>query len=639
MSRSNNPGRGAGSARKPLVLTSIGCALLVAMPAPSGASPQETSVQRVERQIEAARSLIRRTTNDAVRAELQQHLALKQRDLENLKRRAELEEKEKHLARRQRRNSLYALNEFLCSIDSESHAAAKESRDAGSDIWTQRKKRAKDEEELKRLQRSDDVNEEKVAALEQEIRNTEERILLHMAKKEAADLKAGLVQEARRIQEKVDSLPAKPAPTIRLLVEKRNYIREEDKQREDLSVRIEGFEARRAEVAASLALSQEKSEHTDSAIDLLQKKRRLDRKDKELKRLLDLADIERDSLSDRVELQQGRLESIEESIASASKLQSLYERELALMLDDHAGLRKRYWLRILVPLTMVAAVLMLQLLVSGVILTWFYDKNHLFVARRLTGYAGLLIVICLLTSFFLEDLKAIATVLGIAGAALVIALQDLCSSFAGWFVIVASRKVRVGDRIEVDGHLGDVVDIQLLRTTMLELNNWLGADEPTGRVIIIPNSFIFKSKVLNSAHVHPYIWSRLDVTVTFETPAQEARDLLQRILEEETQEEFNAASRAGEEMAHKYGVPDTTYKPKLYSVIVDSGVAFSLLYVSHYRRRVAVRNRVNERIVAEFEKNAHINFAYPTQRHIPTAEPGGLHVTVNQPAGDSTTTG
>jgi small-conductance mechanosensitive channel len=239
----------------------------------------------------------------------------------------------------------------------------------------------------------------------------------------------------------------------------------------------------------------------------------------------------------------------------------------------------------------------------------------------MAGYLVFLLVLLVLSVFFLEDIKAIATVLGIAGAALVIALQDLCSSFAGWFVIVASGKVKVGDRIEIDGHLGDVIDIQLLRVTLIEVNNWLGIDEPTGRIVVVPNSFIFKSKVLNYSHVHPYIWSRLDITVTFETPAAEAQELLSRILTEETREEFAKAAHAATDMERRYGIADTTYQPKVYSTIADSGVTFSLLYVSHYRQRTAARNRLNERIVAEFGKRPHCAFAYPTERHIPTPVP------------------
>jgi small-conductance mechanosensitive channel len=220
--------------------------------------------------------------------------------------------------------------------------------------------------------------------------------------------------------------------------------------------------------------------------------------------------------------------------------------------------------------------------------------------------------------------------MGIVGAAVVIALQDLCSSFAGWFVIVTSRKVKVGDRVEIEGHRGDIIDIQMLRTTLLELNNWLGVDEPTGRVVVVPNSFIFKSQVFNYSHVHPSIWGKVDITVTFETPAAKAYETLLRVLEEETKDEFEGAQRGGQKLIDKYGLVRISYEPHIHSVIDASGVTFSLFYVSHYRRYSTTRDKLVTRILAEFEKDPELNFAYPTERLIPTPEGGGFPVSMQK---------
>ena len=83
---------------------------------------------------------------------------------------------------------------------------------------------------------------------------------------------------------------------------------------------------------------------------------------------------------------------------------------------------------------------------------------------------------------------------------------------------MAGGKLNIGDRLEVDGTRGDVIDIQLLRTTLVEINGWLGVDQPTGRVILIPNNFVFKNKVFNYTHGHPFIWGKIEVTVTYSTP-------------------------------------------------------------------------------------------------------------------------
>ena len=120
--------------------------------------------------------------------------------------------------------------------------------------------------------------------------------------------------------------------------------------------------------------------------------------------------------------------------------------------------------------------------------------------------------------------------------------------------------------------------------------------------------------------------------MTYETPASEAEALFRRVLEEETREEFDAAREAAKSLEHTYGVADAVYQPKLYVYIADSGLQYRLVFCSHCRHIGATRNRLNARIVREFEANPRLQFAYPTERHIPTPEKGGLHVALDRPS-------
>jgi len=142
-------------------------------------------------------------------------------------------------------------------------------------------------------------------------------------------------------------------------------------------------------------------------------------------------------------------------------------------------------------------------------------------------------------------------------------------------------------------------------------------------VFIVPNNFVFKSKVFNYSHGHPYIWGVVDVTVTYSTPVASALALFQKLLEEETREAFAEARAAARVMERRYGVEDAEYQPKVYTRIADSGVTFSLLYVCHYRNSPAMRNRINRRLIAELETHEHIRLAYPT-RQLVTGESAGM---------------
>ena len=169
-----------------------------------------------------------------------------------------------------------------------------------------------------------------------------------------------------------------------------------------------------------------------------------------------------------------------------------------------------------------------------------------------------------------------------------------------------------------------MLDIQLLRTTLVELNNWLGVDQPTGRVFIVPNNFVFKSRVFNYSHGHPYTWGVVDVTVTYATPVASALAVFQKVLEEETREAFAEARQAAGVMERRYGVEDADYHPKVYTRIAENGVTFSLLYVCHYRQTPMMRNRINRRLIAELETHSHIRLAYPTRQLVTAADSAGL---------------
>ena len=173
----------------------------------------------------------------------------------------------------------------------------------------------------------------------------------------------------------------------------------------------------------------------------------------------------------------------------------------------------------------------------------------------------------------------------------------------------------------MDGHRGDVVDIQLLRTTMLEVGNWMDSDEATGRIVIIPNSFIFKSQVFNYSHIHPFIWGKVDVLLTFESPAREAQEMLLRILGEETRQEFAEASRAATSLERRYGMADAVYAPRVTTSIQDSGVMYHLFYVCHFRKDDETRDRISKRILRELELDPRFRIAYPTQREVGDSAP------------------
>lgn len=540
---------------------------------------------------------------------------LARRELEVGERSSQLEASEANLLKRHAQRPTFRLRDLLNNIDRDNQAAEREMARLHQAAESARDERARIEGRLDLLTKRNTLDEATNVDLNGQLANIGEQIEwlnLQSARWEAL---ITLSSEAMRIEKAAQQLLVNARPTVRLLADKHRLIGEERKRLAELELAMATTRQVQEDIAPALELLQSKQTQIQEKIQLLENKYELNR-DRAIRADINVEKQRHEVLAKRADILGKEVTEIGEGLKTLNRLRDVYQAELDVLREDVDAVQHRYWLSVLTPLAGIGLALALYLIVSRVILPRCYHRDRLFVARRMGRYLALMVILGLVLSFFFEDLRPFATTLGIAGAAVVIALQDLCSAFAGWFVIVSSRKIGVGDRIEVDGHRGDVIDIQLLRTTLLELSSWLGVDEPTGRVIIIPNNFIFKDKVLNFTHVHPYIWNKIDITVTYETPMREAEALLRRVLEEETREEFAAARLGASKMEQVYGVPDSEYVPKLYSVIADSGVLFQLLYVAHYRTIAGTRTRINSRILREFEADPRMQLAYPTQREV-----------------------
>jgi small-conductance mechanosensitive channel len=591
----------------------------------------DTRLQEIRVKMQDNQLLLDSETNLAIRAVAEKRQDLLRQDLANMERRLAIESREQALRSRQKTEPLAVLKVFLLSLKGDEQAAQTRAKSLDEQFRFHQLDRTRLNTRLNQLRANTQTDPRSIGDVESALRTQDEQITLCLLQRDLADWQILLQQEVTRLSDKIRVFEAGATPVVKGMFERIRNMREEEKKLGEIRQRLQGLIERREDVTAALELAKAKAAQLNEAADIRKERDRVEKSRQHLLAWMFTSNEEKEKQQEQAQInhQMAQAQAVEESLLTAGQVIELYEKELAVLRAGLAAWQKRFLESIMIPVACILAILVLHVILTRLILPLLYHRDRLFVVRRYTTYLGSLIILIVLIRFFLEDLKDIGTVLGIAGAAVVIALQDLCSSFAGWFVIVGSGKFKVGDRVEINDTRGDVIDIQLLRTTLNELNNWMGSDEPTGRIVVLPNSFIFKDKVTNYTHVHPFIWSRKDITVTFETPPKEARELLWKILTEETKAEFDAASTAKNLMEKTYGIPDATYEPKIVTSIDDSGVTFKLLYVTHYRRRRVTSTQLNERILDEFAKNPKLQFAYPTTRQIPTPESGGFHVTVD----------
>src|SRR5271156_2374216 len=134
--------------------------------------------------------------------------------------------------------------------------------------------------------------------------------------------------------------------------------------------------------------------------------------------------------------------------------------------------------------------------------------------RKFVVFTGYLTILLFLAILFEDRLGRLSFAIGVAGAGVAVALQDVLASIAGAFSIGFSRLYEAGDRIQIGDTRGDVLDIGLLRTTLMEIGNWVSRDMYSGRIVRIPNNLVLKVAVFNYSQAFRFIWDEIKVVFT-----------------------------------------------------------------------------------------------------------------------------
>jgi len=242
------------------------------------------------------------------------------------------------------------------------------------------------------------------------------------------------------------------------------------------------------------------------------------------------------------------------------------------------------------------------------------DPKVVYQWSKNSSYVALILSVFVVGTIWLEGLRSLGTFLGLLSAGLAIALKDVVASMAGWIFILWRRPFQLGDRIQIGDRSGDVVDLRLFQFTLLEVGNWVDADQSTGRVIHVPNSLVFTEPLFNYTAQFEFIWNEIPVLVTFESDWRKAKELLQAILDERTGGVVKEAERAMRTASRKFQIQFRTLTPKVYTSVTDSGVLLTLRYICKARERRGRSEELWEAILDVFQDTSVIDFAYPTTR-------------------------
>lgn len=270
----------------------------------------------------------------------------------------------------------------------------------------------------------------------------------------------------------------------------------------------------------------------------------------------------------------------------------------------------RDWLTDPMVIRIIVAVVAMLLVITGMRLLRrvlgrrIQDADTRYRTRKFITFGSYVLALVVLAFIFSDKLGGLNVALGLAGAGIAFALQELIVSIAGWFTISLSGFFGVGDRIKMGGIKGDVIDIGMLRTTLMEIGEWVDGDLYSGRVVRVANSFVYKEPVFNYSGDFPFIWDEITVPIRHESDRTATRELLEAALSECVGSYAERAAAAWRKLVETYRIEDARVEPMVTLSANENWRVYTLRYVVDYRQRRTTKSQIISRVLEAIEASA-----------------------------------
>lgn len=234
-------------------------------------------------------------------------------------------------------------------------------------------------------------------------------------------------------------------------------------------------------------------------------------------------------------------------------------------------------------------------------------------ARKALNFTTYLFFFLVILFVFNDKISNLGVALGMVGAGIAFALQEVIMSIAGWINIVSAGTISVGQRVKIGEVKGDVIDIGVFNTTIMEVGDWIDGDLYNGRIVIITNSFVFKENVHNYSAEYPFLWDEIYIPIRMESDYKKAQELFTTILTEVCGEYAKKSQDQWLKLTNKYRVEEAQVLPMVSLRFDENWITFTLRYIVDYKLRRKTKNIIYTRILdAVKEQGGSIEIAAST---------------------------
>ena len=318
---------------------------------------------------------------------------------------------------------------------------------------------------------------------------------------------------------------------------------------------------------------------------------------------------------------QAELEMFERALDTMNVTMDVYQKRLDIAeISINKGIEKQVY-RLIKIGTAIIFVFFVFFLLKLVVKKYITDNERFYMANKIITFTNFTIIILILFFNYIENASYLVTILGFASAGIAIAMKDWFMSILGWLVIVFGGSIHVGDRIRVDmegmKYVGDVLDISLLRITILEDITLTSVmhNRRAGRIIFIPNNYVFTKMIANYTHNSlKTVWDGVKITITFDSNHKKAMHIVKEITKKFSKGYTDITRKQLNKLRHHYSLKNTNVEPRVYSFIEANGIDIESWYLTNAYATLTLRSVISTEILDAFKEADDITIAYPTQQ-------------------------
>lgn len=316
-----------------------------------------------------------------------------------------------------------------------------------------------------------------------------------------------------------------------------------------------------------------------------------------------------------------QLEIFETALDIIKITKEVYQKRLEIIeININKEMQKQVW-RIVNIAVIILVVLIFFFLLKLVVKKYITDNERFYMANKIITFSNVTLIILILFFNYIENVSYLVTILGFASAGIAIAMKDWFMSILGWLVIVIGGSIHVGDRIraDMDGmmYVGDVMDISLLRMTILEDITLTSVthNRRAGRIIFIPNNYVFTRMIANYTHsTLKTVWDGVHITISFDSNHKKAMHLAKEITKKYSKGYTDITRKQLNKLRNQYSLKNTNVEPRIFTFIEPNGISIDSWYLTNAYATLTLRSVISLEIVDAFNAEDDITIAYPTQK-------------------------